>query len=93
MKTDVVVNEIGEWDFAKGLMPSDGQHVEIALEAEPGEIPMHPWYGCGLTKRLNSRQFPSENKRHVVEMLKQDGYSVFIDLKPDLNKFQITIKN
>lgn len=87
--TDFLLDEDGDLlitqnDFVLG--GSDGQHMEMLFELEPGELKENPMTGIGIQRRLNG-SIDGEFRKEVRLQLEADGYEVGI-----LNFLESTIE-
>lgn len=85
-RTDILLAEdydlqVRDGDLVAG--PSDEQHIQCILVANPGDFRLAPMVGCGL-QRLHHGRISQQFRRNMQIQLKADGYRIE-DITLDVN--------
>lgn len=65
--------KIKDGDFHVGL--AEGQHVELLLRCEIGNLKEYPLVGCGITSTING-QVDGVVRKQIRLQLERDGFKV-----------------
>lgn len=76
MNTDFILNENNEPVVENGdfvIESSDGQHIQMILQLEKGELKQYPEIGVGMLKYINSN-IDGRLRKEIKLQLEADGY-------------------
>ncbi|MDP1812330.1 MAG: hypothetical protein Q8K66_13090 [Sediminibacterium sp.] len=76
MNQDIIIDANNEplivnGDFVVGV--SDGQHLQMLLQLQKGELKQYPDVGVGMTKYINGN-VDGRLRKEIKEQLEMDGY-------------------